>query len=99
MTETDNAAAPKLAAAPKPGAASKRRQAPSPLGVITGGLGLFLVVLTLLAIQVRSGHDPSLGPGIVPPAISQPGTTTAGTTGPAQQATSIVTRTSPVPPP
>jgi hypothetical protein len=80
-------------------AAAKRRPAPSPLAVITGSLGLFLVVLTLLAIQVRSGRDPSLGPGIVPPAISQPGTSTAGTTGQAQQATSIVTRTSPVPPP
>jgi hypothetical protein len=81
-------------------AAAKRRPAPSPLAVITGSLGLFLVVLTLLAIQVRSGRDPSLGPGIVPPAISQPGTSSAaGTTGQAQQATSIVTRTSPVPPP
>ncbi len=83
----------------EPKAAAKRRPAPSPLAVITGSLGLFLVVLTLLAIQVRSGRDPSLGPGIVPPAISRSGTPTAGTTGQAQQATSIVTRTSPVPPP
>ncbi len=28
--------------------------------MITGALGLFLVVLTLLALQVRSGRDPSL---------------------------------------
>ena len=76
----------------------KRPRSPSPLGVITATLGLFLVVLTLLAIQVRSGRDPALGPGLVsPPAISQPA---AGKGGPAaQQATSIVTRTSPVPPP
>jgi hypothetical protein len=66
--------------------------------VITAALGLFFVVLTLLAIQVRSGRDPALGPGLVsPPAISQPAAGKGGTT--AQQATSIVTRTSPVPPP
>ena len=38
------------------------RRAPSPLAVITAALGLFLVVLTILAIQVRRGADPSLGP-------------------------------------
>jgi hypothetical protein len=72
---------------------------PSPLGVITAALGIFLVVLTLLAIQVRSGRDPALGPGLVrPAAISQPATGKGGTAAQAQ-ATSIVTRTSPVPPP
>ena len=40
--------------------ATPRRRPPSPLPVITAGLGLFLVVLTLLALQVRSGKDPSL---------------------------------------
>lgn len=87
--------------APKPKPAPKRRRGPSPLAVITTSLGLFFVVLTLLAIQVRSGHDPSLGPGLVtPPAISQP----AGAKGtsaavPAQEAGAIVSRTSPAPPP
>lgn len=78
----------------------KRPGTPSPLGVITGALGLFFVVLTLLAIQVRSGRDPALGPGIVsPPAITQPAAGKGATTSAAAQATSIVTRTSPVPPP
>lgn len=80
--------------------APKRPRTPSPLGVITATLGLFLIVLTLLAVQVRSGRDPALGPAIVtPPAISQPAAGKAGTTSQAQQATSIVTRTSPPPPP
>lgn len=80
--------------------ATRRPTAPSPLGVITAALGLFLVVLTLLAIQVRSGRDPALGPGIVsPPSISQPAAGKAGAAASAKQATTIVTRTSPVPPP
>lgn len=79
--------------------APKRPRTPSPLAVITSALGLFFVVLTLLAIQVRSGRDPALGPGIAtPPALSQP---VAGKGGAAaqSQAAAIVTRTSPVPPP
>lgn len=86
---------PEGRAAPKP----RRPRSPSPLGVITAALGLFFVVLTLLAIQVRSGRDPALGPGLVsPPAIAG---TAAGKGGAAArtQAASIVTRTSPVPPP
>lgn len=81
--------------------APKRRKPPSPLAVITASLGLFFVVLTLLAIQVRSGHDPSLGPGLASPAaIVRPATGKAGAVAPAQQeAAAIVTRTSPVPPP
>lgn len=76
----------------------KRPGSPSPLAVITAALGLFFVVLTLLAIQVRSGRDPALGPGLVsPPALSRPAEGTGGAA--AQQATSIVTRTSPAPPP
>lgn len=78
----------------------KRPRTPGPLAVITAALGLFFVVLTLLAIQVRSGRDPALGPGIVsPPAISQPAAGKGAAATPAQQASSIVTRTSPVPPP
>jgi hypothetical protein len=71
-----------------------RRPLPSPLAVITAAFGLFLIVLTLLAIQVRNGRDPALGPGPVVPALSQPhGKSTA-----ARQATQIVSRTSPVAP-
>lgn len=78
----------------------KRPRAPSPLAVITTSLGLFFVVLTLLAIQVRSGRDPSLGPGIASPAaITQPATGTSGKATPATEAAAIVTKTSPVPPP
>lgn len=73
-----------------------RRPTPSPLAVITATLGLFLVVLTLLAIQVRNGRDPALGPGPVIQIVGKPGA--KGTTARAQ-ATSIVSRTSPVPPP
>jgi hypothetical protein len=88
------------AAKPEPRPAPRRPRAPRPLGVITAALGLFFVVLTLLAIQVRSGRDPALGPAIVsPPAISQPAGGKGGASTQAQQATSIVTRTSPVPPP
>jgi hypothetical protein len=84
----------------KPAAAPKRHNPPSPLAVITTSLGLFLVVLTLLAIQVRSGRDPALGPGIVAPAAStEPATGKAGATAPATEAAAIVTKTSPVPPP
>lgn len=75
----------------------RRRPPPSPLAVITASLGLFLVIVTLLAIQVRNGRDPALGPGPAVPALTQPA---AGKGARAQQqAAQIVTRTSPVPPP
>jgi hypothetical protein len=70
---------------PKP-----RRRTPSPLAVITATLGLFLVVLTMLAIQVRNGRDPALGPGPVVQIVGKP-----GAKGQVAQATSIVTRSSP----
>lgn len=90
---------PETPSAPKR-SAPKRPRTPSALGVITAALGLFLVVLTLLVVQVRSGRDPALGPAIVtPPAISQPAGGKGTATSPAQQATSIVTKTSPPPPP
>jgi hypothetical protein len=71
-----------------------RRPPPSPLAVIAVTLGLFFIVLTLLAIQVRNGRDPALGPGPVVPTTGQP--ISGGTQ--AQKATKIVSRTSPVPP-
>jgi hypothetical protein len=37
-----------------------RKPLPSAWNVIVATLGLFLVILTLLALQVRSGKDPSL---------------------------------------
>jgi len=67
-----------------------RRPTPSPLAVITVTLGLFLAVLTLLAIQVRNGRDPALGPGPVVQIVGKP-----GPKGQAAQATAIVTRSSP----
>ena len=82
------------AAKPKPSPASARRPRPSPLAVITAALGLCLIVLTLLAIQVRNGRDPALGPGPVTPVLSKPGGKAAQA-----QATRIVSRTSPAPPP
>lgn len=79
--------------------ARRRRRAPSPLGVIASALGLFFIVLTLLAIQVRSGRDPSLGPGIVAPAaVTKPVAGKGGKAAPATEAAAIVTKPSPVPP-
>jgi hypothetical protein len=80
--------------------AGKRRRPPSPLAVITSTLGLFFIVLTLLAIQVRSGRDPALGPAIASPAaISQPVAGKGGKAAPATEAAAIVTKASPPPPP
>lgn len=86
----EGAGAGKAAPRPRP----PRRPLPSPLAVIVVTLGLFLVVLTLLVVQVRNGRDPALGPGPVVPAVARPGEKGAQAT-----ATSIVTRTSPAPPP
>jgi hypothetical protein len=71
---------------PKP----KRKPLPSALNVITGALGLFLVVLTLLALQVRSGNDPSLSGGT----SSSSGTTGSGSKAAAAATRSVVTKTS-----
>lgn len=84
--------------APPAAARPPRRPLPSPLSVITVALGLFLVVLTLLAIQVRNGRDPSLGPGPAVPAASQPQGKTQSTGTAVKQATKIVSQTSPVAP-
>jgi hypothetical protein len=93
MTDERPGKPPEPAKAP-PKPRLPRRPLPSPLAVIVVTLGLFLVVLTLLVIQVRNGRDPALGPGPVVPAVVKPGGKGAEAT-----ATSIVTRTSPVPPP
>jgi hypothetical protein len=105
MPETPKAQGPEVgdgpsAATPAPAAqpARRRRPLPSPLSVITAALGLFFVILTLLAIQVRNGRDPALGPGPAIPALSQPAAAGKGAQA-QQQATAIVSRTSPAPPP
>ena len=46
----------------------RRRRRPRPYAVVAGSLALFLVLLTLLAAQLRSGHDPAIGAG---PALAQ----------------------------
>jgi hypothetical protein len=83
-------AAPSPAAPPAPRRpATPRRRPPSPLPVITASLGLFLVVLTLLALQVRSGKDPSLSARTAGNSAS--GTSTSA---PRSTAPRIVTRSS-----
>ncbi len=66
---------------------------PSPLAVVTAALGIFLIALTLLAIQVRNGRDPALGPGPVVAPAAQPATAAGGKAAPT--GAKIVTRTSP----
>lgn len=75
-------------ATPAPPSRSRRRP-PSPLIVVTGTLGLFLVLLTLLAFQVRAGKDPSLSQG----AASGSSTPKAGKAA-AAATKSVVTKTS-----
>jgi len=69
---------------------TRRKPLPSALNVITGSLGLFLVVLTLLALQVRSGNDPSLSRS----ATSAGGTTASGSKAAAAATRKVVTKTS-----
>lgn len=90
-------AKPAAPAVPRP-APRRPRPLPSPLAVIAAALGIFLIALTLMAIQVRQGRDPALGPGpVAAPTTSQPVT---GGTKPtkAPAAAKIVTRTSPAAP-
>ena len=42
---------------------ARRRRRPGPLPVILSTIATFLVVLTLMAVQLQSGHDPALGSG------------------------------------
>lgn len=48
-----------------------RRKRPGALAVAGTALATFLVVLTLLAAQLRSGHDPALGSGTPIAALTQ----------------------------
>lgn len=90
-SETKRPGGDAAATAPHPRAP---RPLPSPLAVITAALGLFFIVLTLLAVQVRNGRDPALGPGPVVAPTSQPIAGAAKGANP-KAATKIVTRTSP----
>jgi hypothetical protein len=38
------------------------RRKPSPLGLLAGSLAAFFALLAFLAVQVRAGGDPALGP-------------------------------------
>ena len=81
---------------PAPRRPAPPRPKPSPLAVVTAALGIFLIALTLLAIQVRNGRDPALGPGPVVAPTAQPATTAGGKAAPAgAKGAKIVTRTSP----
>ena len=95
MTDPANPQRRRLRLRPR-GARSPRRR-PSVLAVITATLGLFFIVLTLLAIQVRNGRDPALGPGPVVATSGQP-VTAGGKASQAQKAATVVTRTSPTHP-
>ena len=72
--------------------AVRRRRPPSPLHVITATLGLFLVIVTLLALQVRAGRDPSLSSGTG--ASGAPGTSGSPASVSRAAVKKIVTRTS-----
>lgn len=52
-------------------ASPRRRRRPGPLVVAATALATFLVVLTLLAAQLQSGHDPALGRGTPVAALTQ----------------------------
>ena len=41
----------------------RRKRRPGPLPVILATVATFLVLVVLLAAQLRSGHDPALGSG------------------------------------
>ena len=82
-----------------------RRRKPGPLPVVLGTIATFLVVLALLAVQLRAGHDPVLGTG-TPVAVAAGGhqpvvTRSSGATpsasatvSPNQSTQAVTTRTS-----
>ena len=43
-------------------AATTDRRKPSPFGLLAGSLAAFFALLAFLAVQVRAGGDPALGP-------------------------------------
>ena len=54
----------------RPGAPPRRPSKPSSMWVFAPALGAFFAALALLAVQVRAGHDPALGPA--EPVAQQP---------------------------
>ena len=81
---------------PKPAAPRPRvkRKGPSPLIAITGTLGLFLIVLTLLAFQVRAGKDPSLSASPAASSTSAASGTSAATAATKSATKNAVTKSS-----
>ena len=67
----------------------RRRRRPGPLPVVLATIATFLVVFALLAVQLRSGHDPALGSGGQVVALTRGGqhvvTRTSGASAPAVQ--------------
>ncbi len=63
----------------------------SAVNVVAAALGLFIVVLTLLVLQVRAGKDPSLGSGGT---SSAGGTSAAGSSAAAAATRTVVTKSS-----
>ena len=52
-------------------AATTDRRKPSPVGLLAGSLAAFFALLAFLAVQVRAGGDPALGPA-KPAASAEP---------------------------
>ena len=52
-------------------AATTDRRKPSPFGLLAGSLAAFFALLAFLAVQVRAGGDPALGPA-KPAATAEP---------------------------
>ena len=60
-TTTERPARPREPAAEAPARSAPRRKPPS-FGVFAGSLATFFALLAFLAVQVRAGGDPALGP-------------------------------------
>ena len=67
-TTTEQPAAPRREAAAEAPARSAAGRKPSSLGVFAGSLAAFFALLAFLAVQVRAGGDPALGPAKPAPA-------------------------------
>jgi len=61
-TMTDRGASDARGAAPEGAAPAARARRPGPAGVMLASLGAFFALLAILAVQVRAGEDPALGP-------------------------------------
>ena len=66
--DSPKATAPKAASPAARVARPTPPKPPGPMVVVAGSLAVFLVVLTFLALQVRSGEDPAIGAAKAAPA-------------------------------